>query len=110
MRSRVVFGVCFLLGGAYWWTQNQPDPPDLDVHIFDFEKQDLKEVSIHQPGQEVRMVEDNGKWILVQAENEASTTMVNRSKHQLHRLKARSIVSAIRSILTTMDWETMPFR
>ena len=38
------------------------------------------------------MVEDNGKWILVQAENEASTTMVNRSKHQLHRLKARSIV------------------
>ena len=26
------------------------DPPDLDVPIFDFEKQALKEVSIHQAG------------------------------------------------------------
>lgn len=92
MRSRVIGALFILLGGLYWWTQNQAEPPSLDVLIFDFEKQSLKEVVIHQPGQEVRMVEDNGVWTLVQADNEASTTMVNRSKHQLHRLQARSIV------------------
>ena len=67
--------------------------PRIRGSIFDFEKQSLEEVVIHQPGQEVRMVEKNGMWILVQANNEASTTMVNQVKHQLHRLKkARSIV------------------
>ena len=92
MRSRIVGGVFLILSCVYWWTQYQPVPPGLDVSIFDFEKQSLKEVVIHQPDQEVRMIENNGTWTLVQADNEASTTMVNRSKHQLHRLKARSIV------------------
>ena len=92
MRSHIVGVLCLILGGAYWWTQAKPEPPGLDVLIFDFEKQSLQEVIIHQPDQEVRMIEDNGTWTLVQADNEASTTMVNRSKHQLHQLKARSIV------------------
>ena len=92
MRGNIVAVLCILLGGVYWWTQAKPEPPGLDVLIFDFEKQSLEEVVIHQPGQEVRMVENNGTWTLVQADNAASTTMVNRSKHQLHQLKARSIV------------------
>ena len=92
MRSHIVGVLCLILGGVYWWTQAQSEPPGLDVLIFDFEKQSLEEVVIHQPGQEVRMIENNGTWNLVQAGNEASTTMVNRSKHQLHQLKARSIV------------------
>ena len=92
MRNWIVGAVFVGLGATYWWTQNQSELPGLEVPIFDFEKQSLQEVVIHQPGQEVRMVEKNGTWVLVQADNEASTTMVNRSKHQLHRLKARSIV------------------
>lgn len=92
MRNAIL-GMTFLsLGAVYFWTKSQKEPPGLEVPIFDFEKQDLQEVVIYQPKQEVRLVNKDGRWTLMQANNEASTTMVNRSKHQLHNLKARSIV------------------
>ena len=92
MRNAILGAMFLSLGAIYFWTQNQQEPPGLEVPIFDFEKQDLQQVVIHQPNQEVRLVEQDGRWTLIQANNEASTTMVNRSKHQLHHLIARSIV------------------
>ena len=92
MRTKLV-GLSFVvLGGLYFWSQHQTPPVTIDDPIFDFEKQELKEVVIHQPTQDIHLIEKDGEWILQEAKNEASTTMVNRSKHQLHNLKARSIV------------------
>lgn len=92
MRTKLV-GLSFLvLGGLYFWSQHQIPPVTIEDPIFDFEKQELKEVVIHQPTQDIHLIEKDGEWTLLEAKNEASTTMVNRSKHQLHNLKARSIV------------------
>ena len=94
MRTKLV-GLSFVvLGGLYFWSQHQTPPVSIDDPIFQFEKQELTEVVIHQPTQDIHLVEKDGEWRLLEAENEASTTMVNRSKHQLHNLTARSIVDA----------------
>ena len=84
-----VFGVVAV---GYAWTQFKEKQPTLETPIFQFEKQELEEVVIHQPDQEIHLVEQDGTWVLLEADNQASTTMVNRSKHQLHDLTARSIV------------------
>ncbi len=88
-----LLGVVFAgLGGWYFWMQSKALPVTLADPIFQFEKQSLQEVIISQVDQEIHLVEQDGIWTLKQADNQASTTMVNRSKHQLHDLHARSIV------------------
>lgn len=82
-----------VLGGLYWYRQQIKNIPE-DKQLFDFEKHQLHAVNIHRPGQPLlRLEEKDGKWWIVGSNHEASVTMVNRIKHQLHDLEARAKVT-----------------
>ena len=80
VRSWGVIAVFLGLGGAYWWTQNQSEPTGLEVPIFDFEKQSLEEVVIHQPGQRSSHGGKMECGSLYKQIMRAATTMVNQTK------------------------------
>ena len=93
-RTTIIATILLLvLGGLYWYRQQIKNIPE-DKQLFDFEKHQLHAVNIHRPGQPLlRLEEKDGKWWIVGSNHEASITMVNRIKHQLHDLEARAKVT-----------------
>ena len=90
-----ILALAVLLAAAtafYFEGSSTTDALPSKTEIFRFEKHDLLYVQIDQPnGTTIILQESDGNWLLKGA-GPASTSMVNRIKHQLHDLDARTTV------------------
>ena len=90
--SLIALVLVFVVSFVYFGDSQESIVPIKVEQLFRFEKHDLKEVVITQPtGTTIQLQEREGVWYL-NDESLASTSMVNRIKHQLHDLDARTTV------------------
>jgi hypothetical protein len=119
-------GLLLVVGGA--WYLLKPDIEETTEggpRLFEFEKHELARVSVQRPdGNNVVLVEKDGKWTIEGTDFVAGRSMVNRVKHQLHDLTARATVvedpdmaelyglgdNAIEVELTMRGGDTLRFR
>ena len=92
-RGTLIALVLFLAVGAFLSRTPEKEAGD-EKQIFSFEKHEVSAAKITRPdGEVIEMIERDGKWWLEGTEREANITMVNRIRHQLHDLEARSKVT-----------------
>ena len=95
-RSSLVAGVLLLftwLGVRFFEPEvEKPFEDSMEPALFRFEKQEVIRIEIERPDGGIVLVETDEGWILEGTEFEASRSMVNRVKHQLHDLDARATV------------------
>ena len=119
-------GVLLVVGGAWYFLQPEVAPATNEgPRLFEFEKHELTTVSVRRPdGEQVVLVEQDGKWTIEGTGFVAGRSMVNRVKHQLHDLTARATVvddpemaelyglgdNAIEVELTMRGGDTLRFR
>ena len=87
-------GVLLVVGGAWFVLQPEVEPStEGGPRLFEFEKHELTRVAVRRPdGEQVVLVEQDGKWTIEGTGFIAGRSMVNRVKHQLHDLTARATV------------------
>ncbi|MEC7986396.1 MAG: DUF4340 domain-containing protein [Myxococcota bacterium] len=91
LLALVVLGVVAVL---YFSGGTQEVKTEESKEIFRFEKHELIRVEIEQPGREpLVLTESEGAWTIEGKDLVASTNMINRIKHQLHDLDARTEVA-----------------
>lgn len=62
--------------------------------LFRFEKHDVRRVLIEPPsGESLDLQEQEGTWVIANKNWNANSSMINRIKHQLHDLNARTLVT-----------------
>lgn len=130
-RGTLLAAVVFLVALGAWWAL-KPAPPTPGaaaptaegIPLFQFEKADLVRVEVKRPDRTIVLVERGDGWWIEGEEVRASTSMVNRNKHQLHDLVSRATVvagaeapalyglgeSAIEVTLTLRDGSVRRFR
>lgn len=95
-RSSVLVGVLLLitwLGVRFLEPSVETAFEDsMEPALFRFEKQEVIRIDVQRPDGQITLVETNEGWILEGSGFEASRSMVNRVKHQLHDLNARATV------------------
>ena len=64
----------------------------MEPALFRFEKQEVVRIEIQRPQETIVLLETDEGWVLEGSGFEASRSMVNRVKHQLHDLNARATV------------------
>ena len=73
--------------------QKKPDKSADEIRLFNFEKQELVRVDVSRPdGDNIALVEADGRWTIEGTGFVAGRSMVNRVKHQIHDLTARATV------------------
>ena len=95
-RSSLIVGVLLLvtwLGIRFLEPKvEQPFVDSMEPALFRFEKQEVVRIEIKRPDETIVLLETEEGWILEESGFEASRSMVNRVKHQLHDLNARATV------------------
>ena len=90
--------VLLVLGGLAVWLKPgliQPAKKEKaeEIRLFNFEKQELIRVDVERPdGDNIALIEQDGKWTIEGTGFIAGRSMVNRIKHQIHDLTARATV------------------
>lgn len=73
--------------------QKKPEKASEETRLFNFEKQELIRVDVLRPdGDNIALVEKDGRWTIEGTDFVAGRSMVNRIKHQIHDLTARATV------------------
>ena len=95
-RSTGIVGVLLLLTwlGVRFFEPavEQPFVDSMEPALFRFEKQEVVRIEIQRPEETIVLLETDEGWLLEESGFEASRSMVNRVKHQLHDLNARATV------------------
>ena len=86
-------GFAAVLGIGWYVQQPQSKAPKANEQLFQFEKHELVKVEINRPESQSLVLEElDGQWKISGTEFDVSKSMVNRIKHQLHDLTARTLV------------------
>jgi hypothetical protein len=91
--SLIAIALLILVVGIYMFSTPKSVSTTEETIIFRFEKHDVQKVRIARPSEdEIVLVEREGSWFVEGKEWRADPSMVNRIKHQLHDLDARTKV------------------
>ncbi len=79
---------------TYYYLSEEKPITVKETKLFSFEKHDVIKAKIIRPdGLNITIYEKDSKWWIEETNHRASTTMVNRIRHQLHDLEARANVT-----------------
>ena len=84
-----------LVGGLYQMRDTPEEKKESQEQVlFRFEKHDVQRVQIQPPnGEVIDLQEKDGTWMVSNKNWIANPSMINRIKHQLHDLHARTLVT-----------------
>ena len=92
--SLVAIVLLIVVAGWYARQGNQEQEKNQETALFRFEKHDVQKVLIERPeGESIELFEKDGVWLVEGKHWRANPSMVNRIKHQLHDLDARTVVT-----------------
>ena len=93
--SLIALVLLIVVGGLYRMQETTEEKQEVQEQVlFRFEKHHVQRVQIRSPdGEEIDLLEKDGKWVVSNKNWTANPSMVNRIKHQLHDLNARTLVT-----------------
>ena len=95
-RGSIIALLVLIVVGVLYRMQDSPEELEegKEQVLFRFEKHDVVRVEILPPsGERIDLQEKDGKWVVSNKNWNANPSMINRIKHQLHDLNARTIVT-----------------
>ena len=95
-RGSIIALVLLVVVGGLYRMQEAPKETEVTKEqiLFRFEKHDVRRVQIEPPsGDGLDLQEIDGKWVIANKNWNANPSMINRIKHQLHDLNARTLVT-----------------